>query len=142
MKLRDLPANVRAAVREQANGRHRPKLTEAEKRLNREKARARREEFFAQLRYARIPLPEFEYRFHPTRAFRWDYAWDSQRLAIEVDGGIYTGGKHGRGAGIEKDHEKANWGATLGWRVIRTTPRKLTALPTVALIKLALEWEP
>lgn len=70
--------------------------------------------------------PVAEHRFHPTRKWRWDWSWPERKLAIEVDGGVWTRGKHGRGAGIVQDHAKQNAAVALGWRVMRCTPRDLT----------------
>lgn len=88
--------------------------------------------------WAGVPAPVPEYRFHPTRRWRWDFAWPDQKLALEVDGGIWTRGKHGRGSGIVKDHEKRNAGAVLGWRLLVVQPRQLTSLSTLTLIREAL----
>lgn len=66
-----------------------------------------------------------EHRFHPTRRWRFDYAIPSQRLAIEIDGGVFTGGRHSGGVGQIKDMEKLNAAAVLGWRVLRYTPGQL-----------------
>lgn len=87
---------------------------------------------------ADLPWPVAEYRFHPTRKWRFDYAWVEAKLALEVDGGIWTGGKHGRGAGIVKDQEKRNAAACLGWRLLVVTPRELASLRTIHLVKEAL----
>lgn len=38
------------------------------------------------------PQPEREYRFHDQRRWRFDYAFIDQRVAIELEGGIYSGG--------------------------------------------------
>lgn len=137
MKLRDLPPAVRAKAREQMPARRRK--TAAEKAVEAAKAKAERMRFFFELGRAGLPVPEFEVRFHPSRGWRFDYAWPDRMLALEVDGGIYSAGKHGRGDGIEKDQEKTNHAAALGWRVMRTTPRKLTKPTTISLIRLALE---
>ena len=67
-----------------------------------------------------------EYQFHPTRKWRFDYAWPRYLVAVEKDGGVWSGGKHGRGSGIVKDHEKQNAAAVLGWRILRCTPQQLT----------------
>jgi len=69
-----------------------------------------------------IPLPETEYRFHPTRRWRFDVAWPDGLLAVEVEGGRWVAGRHTRGAGFEADMEKYNEAALLGWTVIRVTP--------------------
>jgi very-short-patch-repair endonuclease len=69
-----------------------------------------------------LPVPEKEYRFHPTRRWRFDYAFPLTMLAIEIDGGAFSGGRHTRGAGFVKDMEKLNEAAILGWRVLRFTP--------------------
>ncbi len=59
-----------------------------------------------------LPQPEPEYRFHPTRKWRMDFAFPEHKLGLEVDGGIFMrgGGRHTRGAGWLKDAEKLNTG--------------------------------
>lgn len=63
--------------------------------------------------------PEREYRFHPTRRWRFDFALVSDKIAIEIEGGIYTQGRHTRGKGFEADCEKYAEAVLLGWRVLR-----------------------
>lgn len=94
--------------------------------------------FAALLREHGLPEPVAEFRFHPSRRWRWDLAFVAQKLAIEVDGGIFVQGKHVRGVGKEKDFEKQNEGAALGWRIIRCTPRKLCTMATVDVVRRAL----
>lgn len=64
-----------------------------------------------------LPQPEREYKFHPTRNWRFDFAWPSLKIAVEVDGGqwLARGGRHNTDA----DREKMNTAAELGWRVFR-----------------------
>lgn len=69
----------------------------------------------------RLPDPEREYRFHPVRKWRFDFAWPGKMIAVEVDGGTWSGGRHTRGAGFEKDCEKVNTAVLMGWRVFRFT---------------------
>lgn len=63
-----------------------------------------------------------EYRFHPTRRFRFDYALPEYKIAIEIEGGVWIKGRHTRGAGYQRDLIKYNLATTLGWRVLRYTP--------------------
>jgi very-short-patch-repair endonuclease len=74
-----------------------------------------------QLRALWMPQPEHEYRFS-IRKFRFDMAWPAHRLAVEIDGGIWAGGRHTRGLGFEADCEKINLAIELGWKVLRYTP--------------------
>lgn len=69
--------------------------------------------------------PQREVKFHPTRKWRFDFAWVDRRIAVEIDGGIYTQGRHTRGSGFVKDMEKMNAAGLLGWRVFRFTPDNL-----------------
>lgn len=50
-----------------------------------------------------------------------DFAWMVERVAVEIQGGAFTGGKHGRGAGITADLAKLNRAAELGWTVLAFT---------------------
>lgn len=78
---------------------------------------------FAHLcKLAGIPVPVPEYRFHPTRRWRFDFAWPADKIALEVEGGAFTRGRHTRGAGYLKDMEKYNAAVIAGWRVFRVTP--------------------
>lgn len=66
-----------------------------------------------------------EYRFDPSRRWRFDYAIPAHKIAIEVEGGVWTQGRHTRPAGFLGDMEKYNAAAVLGWRILRTTPSNL-----------------
>lgn len=72
-----------------------------------------------------IKEPEREFRFHPTRRWRFDYAWPDRKVAVEIEGGIWTGGAHVRGAHFLSDAEKYNTATSIGWRVFRFTPTQL-----------------
>jgi very-short-patch-repair endonuclease len=65
------------------------------------------------------PLPGWdltrEFVFHEERKWRFDFAFPSVKLAVEVDGR----GRHQRVDGVRKDCEKGNEAALLGWRVLR-----------------------
>jgi len=76
-----------------------------------------------------------EYRFHPTRRWRIDYAIPAHKIAIEVEGGIYTHGRHTRGKGYKADMEKYNSMMVRGWRLVRVTPSELMTLNTFNIIK-------
>ena len=70
-----------------------------------------------------------EFKFHPTRRWRFDYAIPEHKIAVEVEGGVWTNGRHTRPQGFLGDIEKYNTATLMGWRVFRTTPdRKSTRL--------------
>jgi very-short-patch-repair endonuclease len=62
-----------------------------------------------------------EHVFHPTRKWRFDFAIIDKKIAIEVEGGTWSGGRHTRGSGFKKDCEKYNNATLLGWQVYRFT---------------------
>ena len=68
---------------------------------------------------ARKIKAEREYRFHPTRKFRADFAIPHARLLIEVEGGTWVQGRHATGAGMEKDMEKYNLATLNNWSILR-----------------------
>ena len=72
------------------------------------------------------PVPEF--RFHPSRKWRTDFAWPEQKLAVEIEGGVYIRGRHVRPVGFTKDMEKYNALAEAGWRLLRYKPGEIDFL--------------
>ena len=74
-----------------------------------------------QIRAGKLPAPVREHRPVKGRRWRLDFAWPDLRLAIEVEGGIWTGGRHTRPIGFEQDCEKYNEVTVMGWRVLRVT---------------------
>ena len=78
-----------------------------------------------------------EYRFHPKRKWRFDYAIPESKVALEVEGGVWSGGRHIRAQGFLGDMEKYNTATLMGWKVLRTTPDDLYKLATLKMIKSA-----
>jgi len=77
------------------------------------------EDFAFQLHAMKLLPANREYRFHDKRRWRFDFAWPEQKLAVEIEGGVWTNGRHTRGAGFIADSEKYNTAALLGWKVLR-----------------------
>lgn len=73
------------------------------------------------IRAAGLQEPAREFKFHPTRKWRFDFCWPDLKLALEVDGGTWGKSRHTTGAGFEKDCEKKNEAIILGWRVMTVT---------------------
>jgi hypothetical protein len=51
----------------------------------------------------------------PDRKWRSDIAWPSVRVALEIDGGTWTMGRHNRPGAVLKEMEKANGYAERLW---------------------------
>lgn len=64
---------------------------------------------------------EREYRFCERR-WRLDFAWPDERVAVELQGGIFTEGRHSRGQGMLNDMEKLNCAQKMGWTVLLFGP--------------------
>lgn len=62
-----------------------------------------------------------EYQFHPSRRWRFDWAFPVARVAVEFEGGVFIGGGHTRGVIYSQNCEKYNTDAMMGWRVLRYT---------------------
>ena len=88
-----------------------------------------------------LPAPKLELVFHPTRLWRFDFCWPEQMVALEVQGGIWTHGRHTRGAALKLEHEKLNAAAGLGWRVLYCEPRAVCTEALVRQLRAALEYK-
>lgn len=71
------------------------------------------------------PELAIEHRFHPVRKWRFDFACIEFKVAIEVEGGTWSGGRHTRGSGYAADCEKYNEATMMGWSVLRLTSQQV-----------------
>lgn len=85
-----------------------------------------------------IPCPMYELTFALPRKWRFDLAWPGHRLALEVQGGIFAGGRHNRGAALLKEWEKLNEAAALGYRVMFCQPADLCTEAMAETLRRAL----
>lgn len=79
--------------------------------------------------HSSLPVAQAEYRFHPTRRWRFDLAFPDIQppVAVEVDGGQWTafGGRHSR----DSDYEKRRAAQRLGWLVVAFTTQEMARDP-------------
>jgi very-short-patch-repair endonuclease len=92
-----------------------------------------------QIKALKLPAPETQYRFHPTRRWTFDFCWPDLKLALEVEGGIWTKGRHTRGKGYEKDCEKYNEAALAGFRLLRVTTDMVKAGTALNVVERAIQ---
>ena len=99
-------------------------------------------QLYAQILDAGLPEPEREYRFHELRQWRFDFAWPDQKVAAEVEGGVWTRGRHTRRSGFIGDCKKYNEATRLGWRVFRFTSCMLNSGEAIDTLEEALQCGP
>ena len=76
-----------------------------------------------------LPKPSEEVAVVPERKWRFDYffEWEGKRVAVECEGGVWSGGRHTRGGGYVGDMEKYMAAASVGVVVLRVTPEGLAS---------------
>ena len=85
--------------------------------------------FLRDVTAAGLPAPEREYRFHPERQWRLDFAWPASLFAVEVEGlvpahgpdGEERKGRHQTLQGAQEDIVKYAEAVLLGWRLLRVS---------------------
>ena len=82
---------------------------------------------------------EPEHVFYQGRRWRLDFAIVDLKIGIEIEGGVWTNGRHTRGNGFIEDMEKYNAAATLGWVILRFTPQDLNKITTFETVKKVVE---
>lgn len=63
--------------------------------------------------------PEREYLFAKGHRYCFDFAWPDKMVALEVEGGVWSKGRHTRPEGFIDDCNKYNLATSLGWSVYR-----------------------
>lgn len=82
------------------------------------------------------PELEKEVKFDPDRQWRADYVHRPTMTILEVDGGVYNGGRHTRGRGFVDDCFKLNSAALHGYRVIRIA----TGMANATYLQQIIDW--
>ena len=98
---------------------------------------ARFDQVWRLLKPASAPDPVAEHRFAPPRRWRFDRAWPTEQVAVELEGGVWTAGRHTRGAGFPGDLEKLNAAVVLGWLVLRYAADDLRTRPAAVVDEIA-----
>ncbi len=70
---------------------------------------------------------EAEYKFYPDRRWRFDIATICCQIAAECNGGLWSRGRHARGAGLQGDYDKLNTAVSRGWRVFQFSTEDIMA---------------
>ena len=82
-----------------------------------------------------LPMPIFEFKFMKNRKFRVDMAYPARDLMIEIEGGIWSYGRHNRGDGFLKDMQKYNLMSHKRLFLLRYTPQEIKKGTAFADIK-------
>ena len=67
-----------------------------------------------------------EYKFYPTRKFRFDFAILDKKIAFEINGQVFKSGRHTRGIGYCNDSIKQWLAYELGWHMLPIPTNWLT----------------
>lgn len=71
------------------------------------------------------PVEVALHEYRKGRAWRLDFAWPALMVAVECEGGTFSGGRHTRGAGFAADAEKYAHATLAGWAVLRVTGEQI-----------------
>ena len=78
---------------------------------------------------------EQEFKFHPSRKWRADFHLKDKKILVEVEGGIWSNGRHTRGNGYLGDLEKYNEATMMGYQVIRFSTEQVKSGKAIEQIK-------
>lgn len=109
-------AKVKVRKRNTAKGR---KLPRKKKAVSPNTPSYLEDRFFARWKrtYPKLSL-QSEYKFHPIRRFRLDFADPETKVGVEINGGIWMAKSgHNSGRGLQADYQKACEAMGLGWAI-------------------------
>lgn len=90
------------------------------------------------LQKSQIEGYEREFRFHDKRKWKFDFAWPKEKIACEVEGGVFNLGRHLRPIGFINDCEKYNTAVTMGWSILRFTSNVINDGSCIETVKICL----
>lgn len=85
-----------------------------------------------------IPMPLREVEFN---GFRFDFAWPSIKIAVEIDGGTFSRyGGHALGKRYQLDCIKQNMAQLNGWIVLRADKEMIDTKMFISSVKSAIRY--
>lgn len=93
----------------------------------------------ADIRNAGLEGWKHDYRFHPERRWKMDWAHPELLICAEIEGGIWTGGRHTQAQGFIKDLEKYEAAQRMGYVVYRCSPDMVKAGRAIDTIKILID---
>ena len=75
----------------------------------------------------------------PRRRYRADFALPHLKILIEVEGGVYSGGRHVRGKGFTDDLHRSNLAQLEGYMILRFTGEQVKSGLALDLIERAIK---
>jgi hypothetical protein len=95
-----------------------------------------------QMKVLKMPTPIREFIPIPGRKLRFDFGFPDWRLLVEVQGAVWTKGKHGRGSGIIQDQDKLNLATLNGFFCLQFSVNHVEDGRAVKVIAQALKTLP
>lgn len=102
-------------------------------------------DFLEQIQRVGLPMPSHgqgceqkELQFARPRLWRFDWAYEGARIAIEYQGGNYTGKGHNTIKNLRNDYEKFTEASLLGWMLILIDSDSVKSGQAVAWVERAL----
>ena len=133
-------ANVNAYLQHARNGGWLKSEPKVRKVVSVEKKRPDLEgRFEHQLKLAGITGYVREHRFCERR-YRMDFAFIDILVAVEVEGGIHSRGRHVRPKGFQEDARKYRRAAIAGWLVLRVTSADINDGSAIADLEKAIKF--
>ena len=109
------------------------------RRTTRKESHNLEEIFSIQIRAIRLPPAQREYKFHPKRKWKFDFAFPHAMVAVEIEGGTYLRGRHVRPEGFRNDCIKYNEAALMGWKVLRGDSQMVKNGVLLSLVERAIK---
>jgi hypothetical protein len=88
-----------------------------------------------QMKFRGFPEPVRQFKFHPKRRWKTDFAFPDLKIIIECEGGVFTRGRHTSPVGFTADCLKYDHAAAMGFFVYRFTGAQIRSGDAIAFLE-------